>query len=345
MEHATFFNWLAAETETVWWHDSADPDELSVALRQRAVGVTTNPLLTAQAMHAQPAHWRDRVAEVSASLQGEARAEAMMQIVASETAARLLPVFEASGQRQGYVCAQVNPSRAGDRADMLAQARRLHNWAPNISVKLPATAAGLDVLEECAAEGICTTATVSFTVPQVLAASAAYATGAARCRAAGRPVPRCFPVIMIGRLDDYLREVAQDQQAEVSEADLRHAGLACVKQAYQILTGQGSGVMLIIAALRGVHHVAGLAGARLILSIHPSVQSKLLEPGVPRELAIDQPVPADVLARLRRLPEFVRAYEPDCMRPAEFVTYGVTQRTLSQFIEAGWKPLETMRIR
>jgi transaldolase len=344
MQYETYFDWLAAETETAWWHDSANSDELSLALQQHAVGVTTNPLLTAVAMHGQPAHWHDRAAQLPAGLQGEERAEALMQIVAGETAARLRPVFEASGQQMGYVCAQVNPNRAGDRAGMLAQARRLHAWAPNISVKLPATSAGLDVLEECTAEGMSTTATVSFTVPQVLAADAAYARGAARCRAAGRPVPRCFPVIMAGRLDDYLREVAQDQQAELSDADLRQAAVASVKRAYQILTRQGSQVTLIVAALRGVHHVTALAGARLVLSVHPTVQNKLLEPGVPCVLGIDQPVPADVLARLQRLPEFVRAYEPDGMRPAEFVTYGVTQRTLCQFVEAGWKPLEALRV-
>jgi len=33
----------------------------------------------------------------------------------------------------------------------------------------------------------------------------------------------------------------------------------------------------------------------------------------------------------------VRAYEPDGMEPSEFVAFGATQRTLSQFVEAGWK--------
>jgi len=28
------------------------------------------------------------------------------------------------------------------------------------------------------------------------------------------------------------------------------------------------------------------------------------------------------------------------MKPADFISYGVTQRTLSQFVEAGWKLLE-----
>ena len=62
---------------------------------------------------------------------------------------------------------------------MLAMARQFHAWAPNIAVKLPVTAAGLDVLEECVAEGITITATVSFTVPQVVAIAERHRLGLA----------------------------------------------------------------------------------------------------------------------------------------------------------------------
>ena len=64
-------------------------------------------------------------------------------------------------------------------------AKRLHAWAPNIAVKLPATAAGLDVLEDCIAEGITTTATVSFTVPQAVAIAERHRAGIARAREHG----------------------------------------------------------------------------------------------------------------------------------------------------------------
>ena len=79
----------------------------------------------------------------------EVKAEALMQIAVLRTTEKLMPQFEASNGEEGLVCAQVNPVRAGDRECMLAMARRLHAWAPNIAVKLPATGAGIDVLEEC----------------------------------------------------------------------------------------------------------------------------------------------------------------------------------------------------
>jgi hypothetical protein len=31
------------------------------------------------------------------------------------------------------------------------------------------------------------------------------------------------------------------------------------------------------------------------------------------------------------------------MKPADFISYGVTQRTLCQFVEAGWRLLEEIR--
>jgi transaldolase len=80
------------------------------------------------------------------------------------------------------------------------------------------------------------------------------------------------------------------------------------------------------------------------MSLFPSVQEMLQAPDLPQEERIEKEVPDDVIERLAQIPDFVRAYEPDGMRPEEFITYGVTQRTLSQFIESGWKVMENFRL-
>ncbi len=267
-----------------------------------------------------------------------------MRIVVAHVAEQLLPQYEKTRWATGHVCAQVNPNRAGDRETMLAMARRFTRWAPNIAVKLPATAAGLDVLEDCAAEGITCTLTISYTVPQTIAIAERYRRGLQRARAKGVTPGKCFAVIMIGRLDDYLREVAHDCRAEVSESDIRQAGLAVTKRAYSIYKQRGYETVLLVAALRGTHHMTELAGAEVIMSIFPSIQEMLLAPELPQEERIDREIPADVIERLSQIPDFVRAYEPDGMKPADFITYGVTQRTLSQFIESGWKLMENLRL-
>lgn len=340
MNHDTYLRWLVEQTPTRWWHDSGDPAELAQALANGASGVTTNPILTSQALHGQPGFWRPVIGAPDPGRPAEERAIHLMRAVAQRTAGQLLPQHQASGGEQGYVCAQVNPNKAGDRDAMLAMARRFHEWAPNIAVKLPVTAAGLDVLEECIAAGITVTATVSFTVPQVLAVGERHRRGSARAGRAGIAPGRCFAVIMIGRLDDYLREVAWDNRSPATEADIRQAGLAVTKRAYAIFQEREYQAVLLVAALRGTYHMTGLAGARLIMSIHPKVQAMLLAPGVARREGIDDPVPPDAIRRLESLPDFVRAYEPEGMAPEQFVSFGVTQRTLSSFIEAGWSPLE-----
>ena len=219
-------------------------------------------------------------------------------------------------------------------------AQRFTRWAPNIAVKLPGTAAGLDVLEECVATGITVTATVSFTVPQVVAVAERHRKGIARARANGIEPGKCFAVIMIGRLDDFLREVAHDNQSPASESDIRQAGIAVSKRAYAIYKERGYEAVLLVAALRGDYHLTELAGADLVMSIAPAFQEVFVTRDFAREPRIDIPVAPDVIERLSTMPEFVRAYEPDGMTPAEFVGFGPTQRTLSQFCEVGWKLME-----
>ena len=338
----TYLDWVVEQTATRWWHDSADPGELELGLRRGASGVTTNPVLAATAVKNNRERWGADVDRALARrLPAEQKAEALVEIAVTRAAEQLLPAFHRSGGRTGFVCAQVNPIRAADRDCMYPMAKRVHGWAPNIAVKLPATAAGLDVLEECVAEGITVTATVSFTVPQVVAVAERHRAGIRRATANGITPGHCFAVIMIGRLDDYLREVAHDSHPAVAESDIVQAGLAVTKRAYSIYKERQYGAVLLVAALRGAHHLTELAGADLLMSIHPAYQEVLVSQDFAHELRIDRPIPEDVIRRLQQIPDFLRAYEPDGMTPSEFLGFGLSQRTLGQFIES-WKQLESL---
>jgi transaldolase len=336
-DEMTYLSWVIDHTPTRFWHDSAATAELDLGLERGAVGATTNPVLSSVALKTDRALWAAEIDDVLArNLPAEQKAEALMRIPVTKAAAMLQG-------RQGFVCAQVNPVRAGDRDCMLPMARRLRAWAPNIAVKLPATAAGLDVLEECVAEGITVTATVSFTVPQVIAIAERHRAGIRRARANGIEPGQCFAVIMIGRLDDYLREIAHDSHPAVDESDIRQAGLAVTKRAYSLYKERAYEAVLLVAALRGDYHLTELAGADLVMSIHPSYQQNFVTQTFPCEERIGEPVPRAVIERLYAMPEFVRSYEPDGMDANEFMAFGLTQRTLSQFAECGWKPMESYR--
>jgi len=344
MPHQTYLDWMIRNTGTLWWHDSAEAAELALGLERGAIGVTTNPYLANLALVKDRQLWARAIEAVLArNLPPEQKAEALMQIAVTMTAEKLMPEYEASQGQSGFVCGQVNPRLAGDRDWMLSMARRYNAWAPNIAVKLPASSAGLDVMEECIAEGTAIAMTVSVTVPQTIAMGERHMAGVQRAQAKGIEPGKCFAVIMIGRLDDFLREVAHDTQAAASESDIRQAGLAVTKRAYQLYKARAYQAVLLVAALRGDYHLTELAGANLVMSIAPAFQESFVTKDLPREERIDKPIPADVIERLCQMPEFVRAYEPRGMSAPEFLAFGATQRTLGQFIEAGWKLMENYR--
>jgi transaldolase len=62
----------------------------------------------------------------------------------------------------------------------------------------------------------------------------------------------------------------------------------------------------------------------------------------PFQAEIDIPVAQDVIDRLMTMPEFRKAYEIDGMSPEEFITFGSCNRTLDQFINSGWNPIEAL---
>ena len=311
----TYLEWLNT-TPTAWWHDSGNPDEIELAIKRGATGVTTNPVLTFRSFQSQPEFWNPKVLALGDDLDFEPRAEALLKLVATYAAGKVRGIYESSDGANGYALGQLNPTRAGDAEGMLAQARRVHSWAPNIAVKLPATASGVEVIEHLAEEGIPICATINVSVAQAIAVAEAYERGKKKAIANGVKPPLCIVVQQVGRLDDYLRDVAQDMKLGLGEEVITMAGLAVAKHTYRIFEEKKYDAVIMPAGLRGVYHVTQI-------------------------YHIDEPVDPKILEQLKRIPEFIRAYEPDGMKPAEFITYGVTQKLLSQFNETGWAPLET----
>ena len=328
-----YLKWLS-ETAGYWWTDSAEYHTMDEAIENGATGVTTNPILIKKSLYAYPEFWRPYL-DSAVGLKGDEKIEEILRCITIEIAKKFLPIYEATEGVQGYVCAQVNPKKQGDTAAMIEMGRRLASWAPNIAVKVPATAAGLRAIEALAAEGITTVGTVSFTTPQAVAIAAAQQRGLDKCRAEGRKPGKAFSVIMVGRLDDYLRDIAQDMQADVPEADIIQAGTAAIKKAQAICNERGYEAKLMPAGMRGGYHATALAGSDMTFSLSAGILTAL---GKETEFVehFEESVAAETIESLSTIPEFVRAYNVEAMPEAEFIRFGASQRTLSQFVEAGW---------
>ncbi|MEG0322048.1 MAG: transaldolase family protein, partial [Oscillospiraceae bacterium] len=167
----TYLEWLAGDTHTKWWHDSAIPEEIDEAVEMGALGVTTNPVLTYKTLQAAPEFWQKEVYQIPQTYSGQERAEALLKMVATYAAAKMLPIYEETNGENGYAFGQVNPMNCGNSQLMLEQGLRYASWAPNVAVKIPTTRAALPVVEELAAEGVAVCTTLNFSVAQAIAAA------------------------------------------------------------------------------------------------------------------------------------------------------------------------------
>ena len=185
--------------------------------------------------------------------------------------------------------------------------------APNVIVKLPATRAGIAAMEEATYRGVSINATVSFGLPQALAAAEAVQRGLARRDAENRDTTRMGPVItiMMGRLEDWLRESADCGRRVLHPAALPWAGVAVVKRAHAEWRSRGFRARLLAAAIRHHLHWSELIGGDLVITLPPTWQRRFNASSVEVRPRIDDPVDPEHLAELRRLPDFVHAYEPD----------------------------------
>jgi len=336
-----YLQWMVRETKTRWWHDSAIPSEIDEAIENGALGVTTNPVLTYKSLQAVPEFWQPQVDKISQGTAPEERAEALLKIIASYAAEKFRKVYGETKGQHGYALGQLNPGICDDSEKMLAQALRYNSWGENIAVKLPTVKAALPVIETLAARGIAVCTTLNFSVAQAIAVGEAYERGAAKARKDGVEVKPCFVVQQGGRLDEYLLEVANDNRINVDPKDILKAGNAVCKKVYRLFKEKGITAKIMPAGLRGVHYLAEMAGADMVFSMQSRVQKMVMEADLPRIERIDEEIPKGVIERLKRISEFVRAYEEDGMGPDDFVTFGVTQKTHSQFFWTGWAPLET----
>ena len=336
-----YLQWLTSQTPTKFWHDSAIPAEIDAAIENGALGVTTNPVLTYKTLQAVPEFWQPMVDQIPKDLTPSEHAEALLQMVATYAANKFRKVFEETEGQHGYALGQLDPNICNDADKMLAQGLRYASWADNISVKTPSIMSALPLVEELASRGIAVCTTLNFSVSQAMAVAEAYMKGRAKAIAADiRPKP-IFVVQQGGRLDEYLLETAKDSKLDLDPQIIRNAGNAICKKVYNLFKERGIPAVVMPAGLRGVHHLTSMAGADMTFSLQARIQQMAVEADPERICHIDEEIPADVISALYKHPEFVRAYEEGALKPEEFITFGVTQKTMSQFLWTGWVPLET----
>src|SRR3954453_10662723 len=117
----------------------------------------------------------------------------------------LLPAYEASGGRDGFVSFECTPDLADDTAATVEQALEL--WSrlarPNVMIKVPATEAGLPAIEELTASGVNVNVTLLFSLARYEQVIDAYLAGLERRVKAGQPIDAIASVasFFVSRVD------------------------------------------------------------------------------------------------------------------------------------------------
>jgi transaldolase len=331
---------MTQTTPTCLWNDSASIAELNDSISHGAVGATCNPVIALAALKADMATWKPRIAELIREMPSATEDQIGWKLVEelSVRAAELLrPAFEKHGGRNGRLSIQTDPRNFRNSEALLEQAVRFSKLAPNMIVKIPATRAGIPAIEEASYRGISINATVSFTLPQCVAVAEAVERGLRRREKEGKSVAGMGPVctIMVGRLDDWMKAVAEKEGVLVDPGIFEWAGVAVFKKTYRLFKQRGYRTRLLSAAFRNHMHWSQLVGGDVVISPPHAWQVRINASGIPALPRIDEPVDPRMVGELQeRFPDFRRAYTEEGIAVDDFDGYGATRRTLRQFIAA-----------
>lgn len=326
-------------SETDYWNDSCSIDELSYAIRNGAVGATTNPSIVLNVLKKELAVWKEPLTRLVSDNPGwneEQIAWRLIEEMGLKSAALLMPIFEREKGRKGRLSMQTNPVNYRNAEALVEQAVQFHELAPNIQVKIPVTAAGIVAFEEATYRGVTVNATVCFTLPQAIAVAQAVERGLARRKSEGKPTEHIFPActIMVGRLDDWMKIAATREGTLLTPGYADWAGVATFKKAYGIFKERGYRSRLLSAAYRNHLHWSEFIGGDVILTIPYEWQVLFNKSCIEVKERMNNPVDQKIIDQLYTLvPDFRRAYDEDGMSVDEFEKFGATARTLRTFCD------------
>lgn len=331
---------MTQTTPTCLWNDSAAFDELMYSLEHGAVGATCNPVIVLDVLKQEMHFWRERIVTLIRERPTASEREiawALVEEISATRADMLKHIFAAQEGRNGRLSIQTDPTLYRNTEALIDQAMRFSALAPNMIVKIPATAAGIAAFEEVTYRGVSVNATVSFSLPQCVAVAEAVERGLRRREREGLNISSMGPVctIMVGRLDDWLKVQAEKQSITTDPGYLEWAGVAVFKKTYQLFKKRGYRIRLLSAAFRNHMHWSELIGGDVVISPPNKWQRRFNSSDVTVENRIAKPVDAKIVDELsKKFPDFARAYTDGGMAVAEFDAFGPTVRTLRQFIEA-----------
>jgi transaldolase len=220
-------------------------------------GVTANPTIFTKAILGS-ADYDEQFAALTAA--GCPVEDAYWQLVVDDITAALAvlrPVFDASGGTDGFASVEVAAELAHDTQATLVAAGALHERisAPNLFVKIPATAEGVPAVQAMIAEGRSINITLIFSLDRYRQVAEAYLSGLESFSKRGGDLSRVHSVasFFVSRVDTEVDRRLETAGTDEARALRGRAALAQAKLAYQLFREQFSGQRWDRLAALGAH--------------------------------------------------------------------------------------------
>lgn len=188
---------------------------------------------------------------------------------------KFLSNFYRRGRQFGFVCVQVDPRWNKNKDKMLYQALKLSQMNPNAMIKIPATKAGLLVIEEMASLGIPINVTSCFCVPQVIYAAEAIKNGVEKGKIRGIDYSgwRSVITMMIGRWESSQELQKENSTTQLGEEDLRWFGVLMAKKAVEEINNLNAPTKVLVCSTRkgpgeGYLHLEELSKLPIVITMN-----------------------------------------------------------------------------
>lgn len=312
--------------QSIWYDNISraliDSGDLQSLLDAGVRGVTSNPSIFKKAI-ARSADYDEAIQALADTDLSAGQIYKVLALADIRRAADLLrPIYDETGDVDGYVSLEVDPALAHDTARTIVEARRLFNTLdrPNVMIKVPAMPAGIGAVGALIAGGISVNVTLIFSLAHYEAAVEAYLSGLEQRAAAGGDISHVASVasFFISRVDSAVDELL----AGAGNRNLQgKIGIANARSAYARFQQLFSGPRWEALAEKG---------ARVQRPLWASTSTK--NPAYPDTLYVEQLVGRDT----------VNTVPPATLKA--FIDHGVPGAPLGEDAQAAWEQLAQLAV-
>lgn len=329
----TYFSDLRNKSKGQFWINNPSEEEVLLALDQGSTNCTTNPAYCSKLFQSEKSYITNLIDEVIYREPNiEKAAVEVYQLATKRLMKMFLPVYEASGGKEGFVTLQSDP-RIDENFPLVA-ADVIHNRAlgPNFMAKIPVINGGIDAINLCVELNIPICATEVFSIAQAVCICEAYEAAVKRT---GNNPP-IYVTHITGIYEEYLEKLVKREHIEIAPEVLKQAGLVIARKQYRLIKERGYGVTLLGGGARRMEHFTGIMGGDAHVTINWSTAHEIIESDEEFENHLDTAEDSIVVAELmKKLPDFVKAYEENGLEVKEFASFGPVQLFRNSFLK-GW---------